>query len=140
MARIVVIDDEEIFRSLTARLLRGAGHEVRVFAQADDALAAIEAAGADLLLTDLFMPGKEGFETIREARRRWPTLPVIVVSGGGSGQFGGPDEFLGFARRFGAAAALSKPFRAEALLGAVDRALSEAPPAADRPAVVETAD
>lgn len=140
MARIVVVDDEEIFRSLTTRLLRDAGHDVRAFAQADDALAAIEAAGADLLLTDLFMPGKEGFETIREARRRWPALPVVVVSGGGSGQFGGPDEFLGFARRFGAAAALSKPFRAEALLGVVREALSGPPPSTDRPAVAETAD
>lgn len=140
MARIVVVDDEEVFRSLTASLLRGAGHDVRAFAEADDALAAIEALGADLLLTDLFMPGKEGFETIREAQRRWPALPVIVISGGGSGQFGGPAEFLGFARRFGATAVLSKPFRAEALLGTVARALVGDEAAAEHPALAATND
>lgn len=81
-ARIVVVDDVAGVREALAALLRGAGHEVTAFASGSDALAALERDGADLVLTDLYMPNMTGWELVRALRARALTtaqgLPLCI--------------------------------------------------------------
>jgi len=117
VASVLVIDDDRLFLSLVRRLLEEQGHEVRCAGHGVEGLTAYRQQPADVVLCDLFMPEKEGLETIRELRSEFPDARIIATSGG-STCLGGAD-FLGMARMFGAAAVLSKPFDAEALVEAV---------------------
>jgi YesN/AraC family two-component response regulator len=74
----------------------------------------------DLVITDIFMPEKEGIETILELRTRWPDLKIIAISGGG-GQHG--VDYLAAAEQLGAIRSMGKPFRREELLAVVRAAL-----------------
>jgi DNA-binding response OmpR family regulator len=73
------------------------------------------------------MPEQEGIETIREARRRYPSIRILAISGGGAG---GPEiQLLRFAQSFGADRALPKPFTATQLVSEVRELLHlPAPP------------
>ena len=81
-ARIVLVDDNDEVRAVTAAFLEDAGFRV---AQADSAQAGLDLLvrdGADLLVSDLIMPGgMDGLAFANAVRRRWPTMPVILVSG-----------------------------------------------------------
>src|SRR2546428_14090689 len=83
MARILVVEDEPEIGEILEMLLTHVGHEVRVATNGDSALRLARAAPVDLLITDIFMPGKEGIETIMERRRDLPSGKIIVMSGGG---------------------------------------------------------
>ncbi|WP_244477063.1 ATP-binding protein [Methylobacterium sp. Leaf117] len=82
LARVVLVDDNDEVRTVTAAYLEEAGFQV---AQADSAhagLNVLERSGGDILVSDLIMPGgMDGLAFANEARRRWPDLPVILVSG-----------------------------------------------------------
>ncbi len=80
---IWVVDDEPAVAQLLAELLQDWGYRVRTFADAGEALAALEAApaGPDLLLTDQTMPGMHGLELAKLARHFHPGLPVILCTG-----------------------------------------------------------
>ena len=120
MAKILLIDDEENARVLTAQFLELAGHQVVTAEngiQGDER--ALESA-FDLVITDIIMPEKEGFETIKDLKRERPDLPILAISGGGVIQ---SDELLEMAVSMGASAGLSKPFTGKALLAAVQKAL-----------------
>lgn len=82
----------------------------------------------DLLFCDLFMPNREGLETIRELRRWFPGLKIVAMSGGGGG-CRSRAELLHVARLMGADAALSKPFGRANLLAAINQALASSGPA-----------
>lgn len=125
MARILVVDDDDQFRRMVQRTLERAGYEVDPAANGQDALARFEAVPADLVLTDLIMPEKEGLETIMLLRQRWKTPRIIAMSGGGRVR---PEEYLEVARRLGVAATLEKPFSTSDLL-AVIRSVLDQPPA-----------
>ncbi len=75
---------------------------------------------ADLIITDLIMPDKEGLETIMELRRDFPEVKIIAISGG---RRVGPDEYLYMAKIMGAHLTLLKPFEQEELLPAVQELL-----------------
>jgi DNA-binding response OmpR family regulator len=62
------------------------------------------------------MPNREGIETILEAKKRFPGIPIIAISGGGRS---GPQSFLDLARKLGADDCLAKPFRPTELLDKV---------------------
>jgi DNA-binding response OmpR family regulator len=119
MARIVVIDDEEVIRSSLRRLLERAGHTVAVAADGEIGLALVQDGRTDLVVTDLIMPDKEGIETIQELRERHPAVRILAVSGAGD-LTDGP---LVDAKLFGAHVILSKPFSNQELLAAVESAL-----------------
>lgn len=80
--RILLVDDLGEVRKALGALLRGAGYAVSVADSGEAALAALERHGADLLLTDLHMPGMSGWELVRAVRARRSTnargLPVCV--------------------------------------------------------------
>ena len=80
---VLLVEDEPALRTLVRRLLAGAGYQVHV---AEDGEQALELAAAldtpvDLLLTDVVMPRAGGHKVARDLRARWPQLAVLFMSG-----------------------------------------------------------
>ena len=123
MARILVVDDEEVIRFTLRQILEKAGHEVLEAVNGQEALYRFDEQRVDLVITDIIMPEKEGIETIVELRRRQPDLKIIAVSGGGRTK---TMDYLQIAERLGADGALPKPLKRRAIIDAVDRALGSA--------------
>src|SRR5687768_15207169 len=122
MKRILVIDDDEQMRGFFEEALTRSGYEVFTAPDGGKGLQACAQNGVDLVVTDLFMPEKEGCETIVELRRAWPAIKIIAVSGGSkTGK-----DCLPIARALGAHRALSKPISSKSLLEAVREMLGEA--------------
>ena len=117
LRQILAVDDDAIVRDLIVDLLDEAGFEVRAVESTDAALAAIEERDFDLVLTDLQMPGKDGLELLSTLRELRPDTPVILMTAFGSIQTAVR------AMRAGALDYVTKPFEAETLLVAIERAL-----------------
>jgi len=117
--RVLVVDDEESIRIALSEVLESAGYEIVAFPNVVDALAAWpqQRETVRVVVTDLMMPGLQGWDLIYELRRDRPELPFIVCSG--LGQNVTQEEI----ERAGAQCVLSKPFTAQALLRAVRTAL-----------------
>ena len=81
MARILVIDDEADMRGLLEETLQSAGHEVSLAADGEEGMKRFRARPADLVITDLYMPGQEGLETIMQLRREFPSVAIMAMSG-----------------------------------------------------------
>jgi len=122
--RLLIIDDEPLSRDLLQDSLSEQGFEVGVAKDGFAALAQMHGALPDLIVSDLKMPNMSGFEFLSIARRRFPQVPTIAVSG----EFHPPLEPLGVL----ADAFLAKPFRFEELLSKIRELLRDAPP---RPAI-----
>jgi CheY-like chemotaxis protein len=120
MSRILIIDDEDYIRAMVQQMLDRAGYTTAVASDGREALKAQRALPADVILTDLMMPGQEGLETIMEIRRLFPATKIVAMSGGGHG---GVLDFLPIATQLGAVRTLAKPFSREQLLVAVKEAL-----------------
>jgi CheY-like chemotaxis protein len=123
MARILIVDDDEQIRTLTTAVLQRAGFETATALEGGEALRAYQEQPADVVLCDLYMPGKDGIETIRDLRQQFPEVKIVAMSGGGTMSGG---SALRFARNLGARELLPKPFNAEDLLLVVQR-LVDAP-------------
>ncbi len=108
MARILIIDDDDGVRRLLERVLERAGHSVLTARDGEAGLAAARQARPDLVITDIFMPEREGLSTIVELRRIHPDVPVIAISGGGMLAGG---DYLSVARDMGADRVLPKPLQ-----------------------------
>ncbi len=119
MARALIIEDEQVRAVLRVALETG-GHQVAEAGDGSEAIGALRRAPCDLLFCDLFMPGKEGLETIQELRRELPAVPILALSGSG---FRGTLNVLRLAGHLGAAKLLAKPFGRAVALAAVEEAL-----------------
>ena len=84
MQSIILVDDEDHFRSRLARAFVKRGYTVYQAANADDALRKIKERGPSRALVDLKMPEKSGLDLIREAKEFMPTLKIVVLTGYGS--------------------------------------------------------
>jgi CheY-like chemotaxis protein len=120
MAWILLIDDDDVFRSMLSQTLAHFGHQVTQARNGKEGLKFLERESVDLVITDIVMPEKEGVEVLMELREQRPALKIIVISGGGPGSAEG---YLGIAKLLGASAALAKPFSNEALLTAIGKLL-----------------
>ncbi len=108
MARILIIDDEYYVRALVTKILERSGHEIVEATNGQEGIDFFERGGqVDLVITDIFMPEKDGIETLRHLKEKNPDLKVVVVSGGGKGLAKG---YLPAAAAFGADATIEKPF------------------------------
>ncbi|HET8771524.1 MAG TPA: response regulator [Gemmatimonadaceae bacterium] len=118
-AVVLVVDDEPAVRAVAARILERAGFDVRQSSGGIDALAETDRLGPpDVVLTDLMMPGGGGLELARSLRERWPSLPIVFMSGYSA-------EYLGRDGAMGADDVLiSKPFSPDELVGHINRALA----------------
>lgn len=115
--RILVVDDNRDIRDFMSVALEGAGYEVDTAEEGRQALESMRGRPVELLITDLFMPGQEGFETITQCRAEFPHTRIIVMSAGTVP--GMKHDFLAAASRLRVAATLRKPFTAERLLDCV---------------------
>jgi len=123
MARILVIDDSAAVRELLEQMLRLTGHDVAVAGNGKEGLEQIRRQQVELVITDLFMPEKEGLETIQELRRDFPNIAIIAMSGEP-----GMPSLLGIAKRFGAVKTIEKPFDRTEMMAAVEEVLRSSPP------------
>jgi len=122
-SRVLVIDDEAAVRASVCGMLSDVGY---VVAEAGDGMAGVESLrshAADAVVMDIYMPLRDGFETIRELRRVAPEVRIIAISGATRGDF----DPLKAAEMLGADRALRKPFAMEELLSALDDVLAGTP-------------
>lgn len=112
--RILVVDDNPDMRASVARMLAAAGYVVEVAEDGAQAIEVQRARPAQVLITDVFMPARDGLETIQFFRQEWPAMPIIAMTGGSP--TGRVDEYLSVAEVAGANVTLRKPFAAQALL------------------------
>jgi YesN/AraC family two-component response regulator len=120
MARVLIVDDEPIVLQMLQRFLEHNEFDVQAAADGTAALEMHRKTPADLVITDILMPGKEGFETIRDFRKTAPGIKIIAISGGGKNE---PHKYLRFATTFGADRAFAKPLDLGQLLSAIQELL-----------------
>ena len=117
MAQILVIEDEDVVREFICRCLEREGHQVVCSVDGDQGMAKYMKHGADLIVTDIVMPNKEGFATIIELRRSEYRGPIIAMSG--DSVIGSGSDYLRVATRLGANDVLFKPFNRATLIDCV---------------------
>lgn len=119
--RILIVDDNQDILSFMQAALEKAGYDVQTASEGAQALALQTKRLADLLITDIFMPGQDGIETLHECKTRFPQTRIVVMSaGGGSGR---KLDYLPAAALIGADATLRKPFDVDQLLDTVRKVL-----------------
>ena len=120
MARILVIEDQDLLRSLLRDTLELAGHTVIEARNGAEGLDRFRTSGADLVITDIVMPKKGGLDVVRALREQVPPVPIIAISGAGNSA----DDYLKLAGRMGAVKVLLKPFTPAALIAVVEELLA----------------
>ncbi|UCC78320.1 MAG: response regulator [Candidatus Zixiibacteriota bacterium] len=114
--RILIVEDEAMMRNLLLKILESEGYKVTLASSAAEALDKLEHEKYDLLLSDVKMPGMNGFELLEKVKSRWSDMAVIVMTGYGEAYtikdalMKGADEYL------------SKPFKSHEVSLIVERA------------------
>ena len=116
MERILIIDDEQQIRSMLRLMLERDGYEVVEAPDGIEGIKAYRQKPADLVITDLIMPNKDGIGMIIELQKEFPDVKIIAMSGGGLNK---PEGYLKGAKKLGAACTLTKPIDREKMLRAV---------------------
>jgi CheY-like chemotaxis protein len=125
MARILVIDDEVLVRNTIQLILRHRGHHVVAAECGQRGVEAIEAYAFDAVIVDIFMPGMDGFQTMRILHRSAPKTAIIAMSGYAFHEVAGPaPDFLKMACDLGAACCLRKPLKGWEIIKAVETSIA----------------
>ncbi len=119
-SRILIAEDDQVQREVIADILLKAGYAVREAVSGDDAVEALQAEAFDLLLTDMRMPGIDGLELLRQAKRLRPEMEAVVMTAYAT------VETAVAAMKEGAVDYLAKPFDKEELLVKASKALERA--------------
>ncbi|NYZ10970.1 response regulator [Azospirillum sp. RWY-5-1] len=122
MASVLVIDDDEMVRTMLLRTLARGGYEAIGACDGVDGLARFRQAPCDLVITDIFMPNKEGLATIMELRRCFPDIRIVAISGGGARA---SLDVLPVAEALGACRTIRKPFTPQEVLAVVREVLGD---------------
>ena len=117
--KILVVDDEGIILDSCRRVLEEDGLDVLLVTSADKAIAAIEDEEPSVLLMDVKMPVRDGMDLMREVKERWPTMPIIVMSGYHT------TETIEEADKMGAVAFINKPFTPDELLETIRQVIQK---------------
>src|SRR4051812_19746466 len=127
MARILAVDDDPLVCAAIKICLDRHGFDVTTADGGEAGLRALEDAGFDLMIVDIFMPHMRGFESIRIFHERAPTIPLVAMSGYAFANLDSPaPDFLRMALELGAARCLRKPFTPAALLTVINECLADA--------------
>ena len=97
--RVLLVDDQSSILTLVQVMLERAlpGVRVRTAKSATDALYALQQEPCDVVLSDVSMPGEDGFFVLKQIKRQWPGLPVVLMSGSPlahEAELAGADGFL----------------------------------------------
>lgn len=120
--KILIIDDEDDVRDVFAEAFRISGYEVCEAANGSVGLKTFDQEAPDIVVVDVFMPEKDGIETLLEIRMRNEQVPIIAMSGGGHGQH---FQFLDMTRKLGANRLLKKPILPKDLVKAASECLAD---------------
>lgn len=125
MPRILVIDDEPLVRSTVVMILTRAGFSIEEASDGKAGIAMCHKNLPDVVITDIFMPNKDGIEVVMELKRSCPRTKIIAMTGGGQTRM---MEIASPAKLLVADHILHKPFERESLLAAVNAALGTPQP------------
>ena len=114
MADILVADDTKSIRTTLVILLEEEGHKVRLASNGEEAISEYRKKRPDLLLLDVMMPKKNGYQVLKQIRKDDPALPVIILSAKGSPS----DVAMGL--DLGSDDYLPKPFDSEVLISRIN--------------------
>ena len=120
MYHVLIIEDDDEVRLYLKRILTRAGYAVTAVSNGREGVETFRDKPADLVITDIIMPEKDGIETIIDLRRQNRNLKVIAISGGGRAE---PQSYLHSARLLGADRTMKKPFSNEEMLEALTELL-----------------
>jgi len=115
--RILVVDDEEQIRKLLRKILENEGYIVSDASSAEEGIKRFSEQSADLIITDLVMPGKSGIDMALDIKEEYPPINIILMSG--CTWYGLEAEFL-VAKALGALT-LEKPIERKTILGAIEQ-------------------
>jgi len=119
MANILAVDDEQLILTVLKVLLKKDGHTVTTATDGSKALEEIERSMPDLVISDIRMLPMNALELLKEIRKKWHDLPVIMVTAFASA------EAKEQATQLGVGAYLNKPFGNDELVNAVNRTLDK---------------
>ena len=105
MATILIIEDDDSVRALLRTTLTNAGYTVLEADNGRQGIRVFRKAPTDLVITDLYMPDRDGLDVIEALRRSHRRVPIVAISGA-SGTMG----YFPLAQSLGAVAVLQKPF------------------------------
>jgi len=118
MARLLIVDDDEVARLILGHMLQDAGYEVAFARDGEAALGMFKPGYFDAVITDLAMPVRNGLRLIQDLQEQDGELPLIAMSGTNADQ-------LQMAEDFGAKAILYKPLEPEAVIATVEKVLKD---------------
>jgi CheY-like chemotaxis protein len=113
---VLFVDDEEPVRRLFKQALEKFGYQVRLAANGNEAIASFRDDPSDLIITDIFMPEKDGHTLILEVKQDFPDVPIFAITGK---NFFDPHMELDIAETLGAIKVFSKPCKLSHLLAAI---------------------
>lgn len=118
--KVLIADDEPNIVTALEFLLKRAGYDVRCATSGDEALALVESYAPDLVLIDIMMPGKSGYEVCQRMRERpeWRHIKIVMVTAKGR------EAEVSKGMSLGADLYVTKPFSTQELIAAVDRLLA----------------
>ena len=122
MATILIVDDEEAILGFLKERLIGEGFNVLTASDGKEGINLFNDNQVNLVITDIIMPDKDGFETIMELKKICPNIKIIAMSGGGHGN---PKYYLDTAKSYGVQYTFEKPFKTSDLVEAVYELLKE---------------
>ena len=116
---ILIVDDEQDIRELVGDILRDEGYNVRLAANSDDCLAAINVEAPTLKILDIWLKDSrmDGIDILKTVKRDNPDIPVVIISGHGN------IEIAVAAIKQGAYDFIEKPFNIDQLMVVVARAM-----------------
>ncbi|OGT59246.1 MAG: hypothetical protein A3F14_01085 [Gammaproteobacteria bacterium RIFCSPHIGHO2_12_FULL_43_28] len=117
MAKILLVEDDELVRDMLTQVLQRASHQVIPATNGEEATSLLRTEKPDIMVTDIIMPKKSGITLISEVKNRQPDLEIIAISGGGRLD---PTGYLDLSETLGASVSFEKPIDNTALLMAID--------------------
>lgn len=117
MAKILLVEDDNLVRDMLTQVLQRAEHQVICAGNGEEATDYLRKEKPDIMVTDIIMPKKSGITLISEVKNRHPDLEIIAISGGGRLD---PTGYLDLSESLGASVSFEKPIDNTALLMAID--------------------
>ena len=117
MAKILLVEDDDLVRDMLGQMLQRASHEVVKASNGEEASEILKTMQPDIMVTDIIMPKKSGITLISEVKEKHPNMEIIAISGGGRLD---PAGYLDLSESLGATVSFEKPVDNSALLIAID--------------------